>query len=561
VLYVVVFALAINFINLLPIMPLDGGRVTELLFFSRFPRASFWFFVAGVVALAVIALWLQDPITGVIAVVLALSISFQRRLMQVSRELQAHYGQCVDQRQALELLADAFSRGVARNWLPASRISVAKSLLPRLQGGVPGWPTLVAGAAVYLGLLFAPAIALVAVDPQALTSPVAAVKRLASGSAFGDGEAEMERRLARAKTPDQKIRARISLYYHFSGRSDDQKASEHLQEAYRLAIAQPHLSEDAVTALSMQASLLDARDPGAADSLIATVEARLTREADRKVLARWLMHKDHLLQNRDAPLAERIANRERELAVLDSLGEDFSAAYTRRALAGLHLANRQPEAALTVLQANWNRAQKLDPGKPDSAYLREATRSDLAWGYIRNARQEAALELYREFRPAAQPFERYMEEDYLYALLPEQTQAYVWLTVSQPEPAAQAFAKLREAWRKIEAGNPDDSYVITLELDLLLSQRRAGQTQAAAVTQQRIRTLLEKSADARDSVLYDADYRARDPENLAAPRATEHLALLAEMGYQVPKRSESCPANEEGTEKQKTAEDMKTVSM
>lgn len=551
-LYVCLLALVVNFINLLPIMPLDGGRVTELLFFSRFPRASFAFFVAGVVALFALAVALRDPVSGFIALVLTLSLSFQWRLMQISRALQPHYGKCADQGQALELLAETFTHGVARSWLPMARLSIAKSLLPRLRGGLPGWPTFIVGTAVYFSLLLAPAIALVAADTRALSSPLTAIVQLVRHGLQEDATKRMERELANARTPEEKMSAHLNLYLMQPRKAE--AAQQHLEAAYRFAMETRPISRNALSVLSLYINDLEDRDPAAAEQLVASTEAALEREADPRNLASWLQTKDTMLVRRDTSLPERIANHERALAILEKHAGDHDALYSREQLARLYFGNQQPERGLAVLQANWKAVQGLKG--EERAYLRDSARSDLAWAYLRTGQPAAALEVFGDFRARPQPFAAEDADFYMYALLPEQTHAYVLLAMEQPQPALAAVTQVREAYRKVDPKDRNLQQVLALELDLLLAQEQAGQTAAADATRQRLKRWLDKSEEERESYLFSLDMYAKDPQELSAARSQEHLALLAGMGYHVPERSQSCTP-EDGEEDAGAAEEKK----
>jgi Zn-dependent protease len=59
--------LILNYLNLLPIVPLDGGRLFEAALFSRVPVLKSTFYIMSVVLLATGAILLRDPIVAVIA--------------------------------------------------------------------------------------------------------------------------------------------------------------------------------------------------------------------------------------------------------------------------------------------------------------------------------------------------------------------------------------------------------------------------------------------------------------------------------------------------------------
>ncbi|UCG34043.1 MAG: hypothetical protein JSU68_05280, partial [Phycisphaerales bacterium] len=80
----------LNAINLLPILPADGGHIIGALFFSRAPRAKAVFSTLSGLALALIGLGLSDWILGGLGVLLLIStpIAFrQARLVKTFRRL------------------------------------------------------------------------------------------------------------------------------------------------------------------------------------------------------------------------------------------------------------------------------------------------------------------------------------------------------------------------------------------------------------------------------------------------------------------------------------------
>ena len=68
-LYDVVFMLIfLNLFNLLPVMPLDGGQIVNLLLFDRHPRLRIVFFGAATILFALAAYWLSEPVLGLLTI-------------------------------------------------------------------------------------------------------------------------------------------------------------------------------------------------------------------------------------------------------------------------------------------------------------------------------------------------------------------------------------------------------------------------------------------------------------------------------------------------------------
>ena len=70
-----VMSFALNYFNLLPIYPLDGGKVVQTLLFNRYPRAQFYFFLVSLLVIIFSALFLESIILGVFALLLFLAIN------------------------------------------------------------------------------------------------------------------------------------------------------------------------------------------------------------------------------------------------------------------------------------------------------------------------------------------------------------------------------------------------------------------------------------------------------------------------------------------------------
>lgn len=123
-----VVLLVINYFNLVPVMPLDGGQILNTIFFSRFPIIQFIFLIISFLSLAAIALYLQEPI--LLIAVLIIPFAFRNHFIQ--RKLIIQLQQRIKNREALPdttLIEETFSllKQSPYNRLPFQRkIQVAK---------------------------------------------------------------------------------------------------------------------------------------------------------------------------------------------------------------------------------------------------------------------------------------------------------------------------------------------------------------------------------------------------------------------------------------------------
>ncbi|HUS72549.1 MAG TPA: site-2 protease family protein [Sedimentisphaerales bacterium] len=71
------FSLILSYLNLVPIIPLDGGRVFELVLFSRISFLKSAFMIGSVAVMAIVGIGLKDPILVGLSVFLCLGVSTQ----------------------------------------------------------------------------------------------------------------------------------------------------------------------------------------------------------------------------------------------------------------------------------------------------------------------------------------------------------------------------------------------------------------------------------------------------------------------------------------------------
>lgn len=84
---VVTWLIGLNWLNLLPILPLDGGRVINLLIFSRYPYAEIIFKIITVIVLAIASLFIGDPILVVLTIFMILSIPHTFKVAKILKNL------------------------------------------------------------------------------------------------------------------------------------------------------------------------------------------------------------------------------------------------------------------------------------------------------------------------------------------------------------------------------------------------------------------------------------------------------------------------------------------
>jgi Zn-dependent protease len=81
--------LAINLLNLLPVMPLDGGKAVERIVLAGRPWASLIVSGTGIAAFVALALWAGDPILVLFSALFAWSLSVHFRGMRLLQQVEA----------------------------------------------------------------------------------------------------------------------------------------------------------------------------------------------------------------------------------------------------------------------------------------------------------------------------------------------------------------------------------------------------------------------------------------------------------------------------------------
>lgn len=142
----------LNFINLLPLIPLDGGRVVEKLLFARFAGARFGFYALSAAGFAVAAWFTRDLILGFLTVATAILAKNEWRKHGIMRRIRAthtdFFKRPPDDKRDIILSALC-----AENLQAGERFVFAKDLLASHSGKAPTFVAAALGMALYAGVL------------------------------------------------------------------------------------------------------------------------------------------------------------------------------------------------------------------------------------------------------------------------------------------------------------------------------------------------------------------------------------------------------------------------
>ncbi|UBF25074.1 tetratricopeptide repeat protein [Kovacikia minuta CCNUW1] len=141
--------ISLNLFNLLPIFPLDGGKIANLLWFSRHPYTDVLFKVFAVVVL--LLLGLGSPFILPIAILVAITIPSGFRSAKLDSQLRKEYPQL--QASDEDSLLIAIFKTVKQSSLEtlpfAQRYALAKDLLQRHQESHAKWLTRIVLSVLY----------------------------------------------------------------------------------------------------------------------------------------------------------------------------------------------------------------------------------------------------------------------------------------------------------------------------------------------------------------------------------------------------------------------------
>ncbi len=150
------FALIINYLNLLPITPLDGGRVLDALLFTRFPRAQFIFTALSTAALLLAGIYMLDQILLLVGGLLVLSLPSSWTASRIKAELQKIKRQSENPGDAHQLTLDTLLSPGLDSIQRAKRLNTSKQVLHSAQINHATVAVTLAGLIIYVVCLLSP---------------------------------------------------------------------------------------------------------------------------------------------------------------------------------------------------------------------------------------------------------------------------------------------------------------------------------------------------------------------------------------------------------------------
>jgi Zn-dependent protease/tetratricopeptide (TPR) repeat protein len=429
--------LVLNYLNLLPVMPLDGGQITNLLLFTRYPRLRSLFTLVSAGALAYAAWVWNELVLWALAGLMLVGVSGQMRIATLLRELRVTGPNTAANHERDTGLLERIFRALGRMNLARqtflNQYQLVRGALDQLRLAPASWPLAMGGLALYGTLLVAPPWLVVRDMPalgalmtgsvdlvQELPEPPDWETRLAqetskdvrwdilmeAGDWLADSEQYLEaanyyaraEKIAEGFGPNDPRLARTLV--RISNLGEDTAAEERVRLQKALAIQEralgPEHPELAET-LEALAMAQDWRTDGFADTLAALHRALAIRrkaQGERHpAVAENLITLAYVYDGRGMFEEAEAAYKTTAEIYLQTLGPaDSRTRFAAERLASLYLGYGHYAKAIARLESALQSLGTATPGA--DSYARSRTETVLGWAHLLKGDLESARQLF-----------------------------------------------------------------------------------------------------------------------------------------------------------------------
>lgn len=147
------FSIVLNYLNLLPIYPLDGGKIVQSLLFTRYPKAQFYFFLLSFVVIVLAAIILRSPLMGLFGAFLFFAINHNYKTSLLMQEIIKEASETPLKER---ILAKLSSGKMYEDIDLAKKSAMAKQALKILRTQRPSYLLMILGIGFYVLLLLLP---------------------------------------------------------------------------------------------------------------------------------------------------------------------------------------------------------------------------------------------------------------------------------------------------------------------------------------------------------------------------------------------------------------------
>jgi len=151
--YYAILSLIINYINLLPVYPLDGARILYALLLHRYPRGQFYFYIISMIVISVEILVYRDYILGILLFILVVGFVQHKAIASTLSEILKS-----KQDVSKEYVA-SFVNEKYKNYTLDKKVNIASQVWSVLSMKKPSWFLIIGGGLLYLMLILPPLFA------------------------------------------------------------------------------------------------------------------------------------------------------------------------------------------------------------------------------------------------------------------------------------------------------------------------------------------------------------------------------------------------------------------
>lgn len=226
--------LFLNYLNLLPIVPLDGGRIVSIALFDRFPRLQLVFSALSGIVILLCGRAFNEPILLGLGILLLVGVPAQLTQSRILARARAwlrtrRQSEGIDESDLIRSIYLELQKPKFDRWNSETKHQMVNGILGRLKRKPAGWRVVVASLFAYFVAMTLP-VGFIAYKPAA--SIVAAMRE--ANEEYERQVAEWEPRIEAAASDDERARVLQEAGQHFYESDYHEEAYGYLERASEL---------------------------------------------------------------------------------------------------------------------------------------------------------------------------------------------------------------------------------------------------------------------------------------------------------------------------------------